>query len=146
MFRIAKLNNIVEDGIDEESVKVEDSFFFTITVPNHFVIYNRKAEIIGRIPEDYFMFFRLGSTSDFEDIDIGNVQRLLSTDTYIELLADNFGKRKPKVIKSSDIAKIIFMEESPLEIPFTNYVFDSDGVFVFKNTTSLADTIQHELY
>ena len=139
MFRVVK---IVDSTFDEESLVVEDAFFFTINVPSYYVIYNKMADIIGTIPIDYNMFFKIDNSSTFEDVDMENVLRMFNHGMNFSLVGTKMGKNKVHMIESEDIARFELVEDDSFQIPFTNQAFDSDGVVIFKNMSSLADSIE----
>ena len=143
MFRVIKIVDIVDSALNEDSLLVEDSFFFTIKIPNYYVVYNKKAEIIGTIPLDYNMFFKIDDTPYFEDIDIENVLRLFKQGVHFSLVGTKEGSNKIILIDSDDIARFELVEEDEhFSIPFTNNAFDSDGIVIFKNMNSLSDSIE----
>jgi len=139
MFRVVK---IVDSTFDEESLVVEDAFFFTIDVPSYYIIFNKMAEVIGTVPLDHNMFFKIDNSSTFEDVDMENVLRMFNQGITFSLIGTEMGKNKVHLIDSSDIARFELIEEDNFKIPFTNQAFDSDGVVVFKNMNSLADSIE----
>lgn len=141
MFRVIKISDIMDGALDEESMVVEDAFFFTIKIPNYYLVYNRSADIIGRIPLDYNMFFKIGNTPYFEDIDMANLVRLYEDGMSFELVGTVEGSNKISLIESSDIARFELIEGDLISIPFTNQAFDSEGIVIFKNMNSLADSI-----
>lgn len=146
MFRVIKISDILDGALDEESMVVEDAFFFTIKVPNYYLVYNRSADIIGRIPLDYNMFFRIGTACPyFEDIDMSNLVRLYDEGMTFELVGTQEGSNKITLIDSSDIARFELVEGDLISIPFTNQAFDSEGIVIFKNMNSLADSIDFNL-
>jgi len=138
MFRVVK---IVDSTFDEESLVVEDAFFFTIDVPSYYIIFNKMAEVIGTVPIDYNMFFKIDDSPTFEDVDIENVLRMFNQGISFSLIGTEMGTNKVHLIDSNDIAKFELIEDDNFKIPFTNQAFDSDGVVVFKNMNSLADSI-----
>ena len=132
----------MDGALNEENLIVEDAFFFTIQIPNHYVIYNKMAEIIGTIPFGYNMFFKTDNSYNFEDIDMENVLRLFKAGYKFSLVGTKEGKNKVHLIDSCDIARFELIEDDDFTIPFTNQAFDSDGVVVFKNMNALADSLE----
>jgi hypothetical protein len=146
MFRVIKIGDIMDGSLDEESMLVEDAFFFTISVPNYYAVYNHAGEIIGRIPLDYFMFFKIDGSPVFEDIDMENALRLHEQGDEFQIVGTKANSHKVKMISSSDILKFELVEDNPIQIPFTNSAFDSEGIVIFKNMNSLADSLDPEDY
>ncbi len=142
MFRVVKIVDIVDSSLDEDSLVVEDAFFFTIKVPSYYVIYNKMAEIVGTIPIDYNMFFKIDNSRTFEDVDMENILRMYNQGMDFSIVGTKEGKNKVILIQSKDIARFELVEDDEFEIPFTNEAFDSDGVVIFKNMNSLADSIE----
>jgi hypothetical protein len=146
MFRVIKLGDIMDGALNEESMIVEDAFFFTINTPNYYVVYNTSAEVIGKIPLDYFMFFKIDGSPYFEDIDIENALRLFDQGIEFQIVGTKADSHKIHMVNSRDILKFELVEENPIQIPFTNSAFDSEGIVIFKNMNSLADSIDPEDY
>jgi len=146
MFRVIKIGDIMDGSLDEESMHIEDAFFFTINVPNYYLIYNKAEEVIGRIPLDYFMFFKIDGSPYFEDIDIENALRLHEQGIEYQIVGTKANSHKIQMVDSSEIAKFELVEDNPIQIPFTNSAFDSDGIVIFKNMNSLADSLNPEDY
>lgn len=146
MFRVIKIGDIMDGSLDEEAMIVEDAFFFTISSPNYYVIYDKAGDVIGRIPLDYFMFFKIDGSPYFEDIDMENALRLHEQGMEYQLVGTRADSHKIKIISSHDILKFELVEDNPMQIPFTNSAFDSDGVVIFKNMNSLADSLDPEDY
>ena len=144
MFRAVSLLEMDEE-LTEDSMVLEDTFFFTINISNYFMIFNKSAEVIGVIPEDYNLFFKVEYSSSFEDIDMFNLQRLHNDGSSFQLIGTS-NTLKPKLINSSEIARIEFIEDGEYTIPFTNQAFDSDGVVVFKNMNALIDSVEEKEY
>lgn len=143
MFKVVKIIDISENGLTEESLFVEDSFFFTIKVPNYYVIYDKNAEIIGTAPLDYNLFFTVKGSSTFEDVDMENILRMFNQGMDFQLVGTKEGSHKVHLIDSKDIAKFVLIEDDPdFSIPFTSNAFDSDGLVIFKNMNALADSIK----
>jgi len=146
MFRVIKIGDIMDGALNEESMIVEDAFFFTINTTNYYVVYNYDGDIIGKIPNDYFMFFKIDGSPYFEDIDMENLLRLQQQGIEYSIVGTKVGSHKIKMISSLDIMKYELVEDEPLQIPFTNSAFDSDGIVIFKNMNSLADSLDPEDY
>lgn len=146
MFRVIKIGDIVDGTLDEESMTLQDAFFFTIKNQNYYLVYDKAGEIIGKIPLDYFMFFKIDDSPYFEDIDIENALRLHEQGIKYQIVGSTEDSHKIKLINSMDIAKFELIEDSPMHIPFTNSAFDSDGIVIFKNMNSLADSLDPEEY
>jgi len=142
MFRVVKIVDIIDGSLNEESMVVEDAFFFTIDITNYYRIYNKTADIIGIIPMDYNLFFKIDNSPVFEDIDMANIVRLHQQGVDFQLAATAENSNKVKLIQSSDIARFELIENDILKIPFTNQAFDSEGVVIFKNMNSLADSME----
>ncbi len=144
MFRAVSLMEM-EGELNEESMVLEDTFFFTINISDYYVIYNKSVDIIGVVPIDYNMFFKVEFSEAFEDVDMENLLRLHEDGTKFNLIGSGKGN-KPKLINSEDIAKIELIEDGEFTIPFTNQAFDSDGVVVFKNMNALIDSVETMAY
>lgn len=144
MFRSVSLMEM--DGeLNEESMLLEDTFFFTINISDYYMMYNRMAEVIGVVPLDYNLFFKVEYSESFEDVDMDNLLRLHDDGTKFQLIGSGLGS-KPKLINSEDIARIELIEDGEFTIPFTNQAFDSDGVVVFKNMNALIDSVETMSY
>jgi len=142
MFKIVKIQEIEDGLLDEESLVVEDAFFFTIPTTTYYRIYNKKIEVIGTVPIDYNMFFRVDNSPVFEDIDLENLLRLFDRGEHFSLVGTKEGKKDVILIDSSDIARFELIEDDDLQIPFTSNAFDSDGIVIFKNMMALSDTLE----
>jgi len=142
MFRAVKIIDIIDGSLNEESLIVEDAFFFTIKVQNYYLFYNKMAEVIGVVPMDYNMFFKIDHSNIFEDIDMENLLRLYNHKMDFSIVGTKEGSNKVTIIKSSDIARIELIEDEDMVVPFTNDAFDSEGIVIFKNMNSLADSIK----
>ena len=144
MFRAVSLMEM--DGeLNEESMILEDTFFFTINIANYYMMFNKKADVIGVIPLDYNLFFKVEYSETFEDVDMNNLVRLHADGTRFNLIGSGKGN-KPKLINSDDIARIELIEDGEYTIPFTNRAFDSDGVVIFKNMNALIDSVETMAY
>lgn len=141
MFRIIKIGDILDGEFDEESLTVEDAFFFTISCQNYYVLYNNVDEVIGKIPTDHFMFFKIDGCSYFEDIDMENALRLHKQGLEYQIVGTRNNNHKIKMISSNDISRFELVEDQPIQIPFTNSAFDSEGIVIFKNMNALADSL-----
>lgn len=141
MFRVVTIQDILDGDFNEQSFIVEDAFFFTIKIPNYYIIYNTDDEIIGLVPEDYNLFFKIDHQSGFEDIDIHNLIRLYSMGDEFKLVGTKADSHKAILIDSKTISRFELIEDTPINIPFTNKAFDSDGIIVFKNMLSLSDSL-----
>lgn len=141
MFRVVKISDVMDGALDEESLHVEDAFFFTIKVDEYYLVYDKNAEIIGRIPVEYNVFFRIEKYPYFEDTDMTNLLRMFNDGVKFELVGTSANSNKISVIKSEDIAKFYLVTEDTIEIPFTNQPFDSEGIAIFKNMNALADSL-----
>lgn len=146
MFRVIKIGDIMDGALDEESMIVEDAFFFTISAPNYYVFYNRAGDVIGRVPLDYHMFFKIDGSPYFEDIDMENVVRLFDQGMSFDFVGTRINSHKIKMVSSDELLKIELVEDNPIQIPFTNSAFDSDGIVIFKNMNALADSLNPDDY
>jgi hypothetical protein len=145
MFRVITIHDILDGDFNEESFELSEAFFFTIKVDSYYAIYNKSAEIIGIVPSDYNMFFRVEHDhSSFEDVDMPNVLRLFEQGDGFSLIGTKSKTNKVRLIHSCDIARFELVEDSPIQIPFTNRAFDSEGIVVFKNMNALADSLDLE--
>jgi len=144
MFRVVSINGIPNENFDEECFQVEEAFFFTIKIPSYYMVYNKKAEVIGVIPTDYNLFFKVDDYNNFEDIDMGNVLRLFKLGDEFFIVGTSNNSKKVNLISSKNISEFRLIEDSPINIPFTNKAFDSEGIIVFKNMASLAESIVME--
>lgn len=144
MFRVVLIQGIADSTFNEESFLVEEAFFFTIKIPSYYVVYNKEEEIIGIVPSDYNMFFKVDEHNNFEDIDMENVIRLFEMDEHFYLVGTRNDSEKVNMICSKQISEFRLVEDNPISIPFTNKAFDSDGIVVFKNMNSLADSIDFD--
>lgn len=144
MFRVVTIHDILDGEFNEESFVVEEAFFFTIKAPSYYVVYNKMAEIIGMIPTDYNLFFKVDHHGGFEDIDMENVVRLFNMGDKFKLVGTKSGSNKVTLIDSEDIARFQLVEDDPINIPFTNKAFDCEGIVVFKNMNALADSLDIE--
>jgi len=142
MFRAVKIIDIIDGSLNEESLVVEDAFFFTIKVQNYYLFYNKMAEVIGVVPMDYNMFFKIDNSNVFEDIDMENLLRLYNRQMDFSIVGTKEGSNKVTIVKSSEIARIELIEDEDMTVPFTNDAFDSEGIVIFKNMNSLADSIK----
>jgi len=143
MFRIVKLVD-VSDYLNEDNFIVEEAFFFTYTSKGKYVLYNHDNMVVGVVPLDYNLFFRVDAMEMFEDIDMGNLVRMFDNGMSFQLAATQANNNKITILDSKDIASIVFDEEGEVIIPFTSYPFDSDGLVVFKNMVSIADTLEDD--
>ena len=75
MFRVVTIHDILDGTFNEDSFVVEEAFFFTIKSSPYYVIYNKMAEIIGMVPSDYNLFFKVDHHGGFEDIDMEKLIR-----------------------------------------------------------------------
>lgn len=142
MFRVITINDILDGDFNEESFEVSEAFFFTIKSDIYYTIYNKLDEVIGVIPPEYNMFFRVEyDHASFEDIDILNVIRLFDQGVGFSLIGTKYGTNKVKLVNSSDISRFELVEDAPIQIPFTNRAFDSEGIVIFKNMNALADSL-----
>jgi len=147
MFRVVLIKGIVDKAFNEDSFLVEEAFFFTIKTDMYYNIFNTEGEIIGVIPADYNLFFKVDNHSTFEDIDMDNVLRLYNMGIPFKIMGTSIDSAKVTTISSKNISAFKLVEDDFISIPFTNKAFDSDGIVVFKNMSSLADSINiDELY
>ena len=144
MFRAVSLMEL-EGELTEESMYLEDTFFFTINIPSYYMVFNRIADVIGIIPVDYNLFFKVEGSYSFEDVDMENLLRLHADGAHFKLIGSGEGS-KPILVDSNDISRIELIEDGEYTIPFTNQAFDSDGVIVFKNMNALIDSIAADDY
>ena len=144
MFRVVSIQNIGYDEFNEESFLVEEAFFFTIKTSSYYIVYNHEEEIIGIIPHDYNLFFKVDGHQSLEDVDIPNLIRLFNMGEHFYIVGTKNNSQKACLIPSSSIKEFKFVEGDNINIPFTNKAFDSDGIVVFKNMGSLAESISSE--
>jgi hypothetical protein len=142
MFRVVTIQGIADEEFNEESFLVEEAFFFTITVSSYYTVYNKVGDVIGIIPNNYNLFFKVDEHHSFEDIDMVNVLRLFEMGEKFFIVGTKNDSSNVTLIGSDTISKFEFVEDYPIDIPFTNKSFDSEGIVVFKNMTSLADSIE----
>jgi len=142
MFRIVSINDLADGEFSEDSMSVDEAFFFTIDLDSYYEVYNKNDEIIGIIPKEYNMIFKIADGADgFEDIDMYNLLRLHAQGVKFEIVGTQEGSKKIKMIKSNDILRFELIEDSVISVPFTNQAFDSEGIVIFKNVLSLAESI-----
>lgn len=141
MFRVVLIHGVADETFDEESFTVEEAFFFTIDVSSYYVILNKKSEIIGIVPTDYNLFFKVDDYSNLEDVDMINVLRLFEMGEDFKILGTMSDKNEVRLISSREISEFKLVEDDVISIPFTNKAFDSDGVVIFKNISSLAESL-----
>jgi hypothetical protein len=142
MYKILKIVD-VENGINENSFEISDDYFFSIDIDKYYVIVDEEDNIVGVVPEDFNMFFRVGSDmGSFEDIDVENLIRLIENGESFELLGVDIANEKVKIIKVKPGYRLIEVNNT-ISIPFTNYPFELDGLIVFKNFKSLEETIKY---
>lgn len=144
MFRVVTIHDILDGTFNEDSFVVEEAFFFTIKSSPYYVIYNKMAEIIGMVPSDYNLFFKVDHHGGFEDIDMENVIRLFQAGEKFKLVGTKSNSNKVTLIDSEDIARFHLVEDDYINIPFTNKAFDCEGIVIFKNMASLADSLNIE--
>jgi len=144
MFRVVLIKGLTPTAFREDSFLVEEAFFFTIQTSSYYTVFNKDREIIGIIPTDYNLFFKVDDHNNFEDIDMENVIRLFNMGTTFYLVGTTNNSHKVELICSNDISEFKLVENDPINIPFTNKAFDSDGIVVFKNISSLAESINVE--
>lgn len=145
MFRVVLIDGIAYETFDEESFSVEEAFFFTTEISSYYMILDRKSEVIGIIPVGYNLFFKVDEHYNLEDIDMENVLRLYNMGEDFKLLGTRSDENKVKLISSREISEFRLVEDETLSIPFTNKAFDSDGVVVFKNISSLAESLNLDI-
>lgn len=141
MFRVVLIQGVADETFDEESFSVEEAFFFTIEISSYYMVFDRKSEIIGIIPSDYNLFFKVDEHCNLEDIDMTNVLRLYNMGEDFKILGTRSDANKVSLISSREIGEFRLVEDEPINIPFTNKAFDSDGIVVFKNISSLAESL-----
>ena len=141
MFRVVLIQGVADETFDEESFSVEEAFFFTIEISSYYMVFDRKSEIIGIIPSDYNLFFKVDEHCNLEDIDMTNVLRLYNMGEDFKILGTRSDVNKVSLISSREIGEFRLVEDEPINIPFTNKAFDSDGIVVFKNISSLAESL-----
>lgn len=141
MFRVVLIQGIVDNEFNEESFVVEEAFFFTINVSSYYMVLNKKSEVIGIIPKDYNLFFKVDEHCNFEDIDMENVLRIFEMGEEFKLAGTMNDSHNVHLISSREISEFRLIEDDLINIPFTNKAFDSDGLVVFKNMSSLAESI-----
>ena len=146
MFRIVLIQDIVNDAFNEDCFVVENAFFFTIKIPSYYRVINKEEEIIGVIPSDYNLFFKVDDHDTFEDIDMENIKRLFDSNTPFQLIGTKNNSSKVNIVFSKEILEFKLIEDNPICIPFTNKAFDSEGIVVFKNINSLAESIDLDLF
>lgn len=145
MFRVVLIDGVAYETFDEESFSVEEAFFFTTEISSYYMILDRKSEVIGIIPVGYNLFFKVDEHYNLEDIDMGNVLRLYNMGEDFKLLGTRSDENKVTLISSREISEFRLVEDETLSIPFTNKAFDSDGVVVFKNISSLAESLNLDI-
>lgn len=145
MFRVVLIDGVADETFDEESFSVEEAFFFTIEISSYYMILDRKSEVIGIIPVGYNLFFKVDEHYNLEDIDMDNVLRLYNMGEDFKLLGTRSDENKVTLISSREISEFRLVEDETLSIPFTNKAFDSDGVVVFKNISSLAESLNLDI-
>ncbi len=145
MFRVVLIDGIAYETFDEESFSVEEAFFFTTEISSYYMILDRKSEVIGIIPVGYNLFFKVDEHYNLEDIDMENVLRLYNMGEDFKLLGTRSDENKVTLISSREISEFRLVEDETLSIPFTNKAFDSDGVVVFKNISSLAESLNLDI-
>lgn len=145
MFRVVIIDGVANETFDEESFSVHEAFFFTIETSSYYLILDRKSEVIGIIPVGYNLFFKVDEHYNLEDIDMENVLRLYNMGEEFKLLGTRSNENKVSLISSRDISEFRLIEDEPISIPFTNKAFDSDGVVVFKNISSLAESLNLDI-
>ena len=144
MFKSLTIVDIFDGDFNEECMVVEESFFFTTKIESFYNIYNKNNELIGLVPSDYNLFFRIDNSPSFEDIDMFNIIRFYEQGISFELVGTKEGSNKVDIIDSSTIGRFELIEDQIIHIPFTNKAFDSEGIIVFKNMKSLADDMDIE--
>ena len=145
MFRVVLIEGVADETFDEESFSVEEAFFFTIETSSYYMILDRKSEVVGIIPVGYNLFFKVDEHYNLEDIDMENVLRLYNMGEDFKLLGTKSDENKVSLISSRDISEFRLVEDDTISIPFTNKAFDSDGVVVFKNISSLAESLNLDI-
>ena len=145
MFRVVLIDGIAYETFVEESFSVEEAFFFTTEISSYYMILDRKSEVIGIIPVGYNLFFKVDEHYNLEDIDMENVLRLYNMGEDFKLLGTRSDENKVTLISSREISEFRLVEDETLSIPFTNKAFDSDGVVVFKNISSLAESLNLDI-
>lgn len=145
MFRVVLIQGVADETFDEESFIVEEAFFFTINISSYYMVMNKSAEVIGIIPSDYNLFFKVDEHYNLEDIDMENVLRLFNMGEDFKILGTKSDQNKVNLISSRDIAEFKLVEDEEICIPFTNKAFDSDGIVVFKNISSLAESLDLDI-
>ncbi len=145
MFRVVLIEGVADETFDEESFSVEEAFFFTIETSSYYMILDRKSEVVGIIPVGYNLFFKVDEHCNLEDIDMENVLRLYNMGEDFKLLGTKSDENKVSLISSRDISEFKLVEDDTISIPFTNKAFDSDGVVVFKNISSLAESLNLDI-
>lgn len=146
MFRVVLIKDIVHNAFNEDCFLVEEAFFFTIKMPSYYTVFNKEEEVIGVVPSDYNLFFKVDDHRTYEDIDMENIIRLFDNGTPFKLVGTTNGSQKVGVVHSRDISKFQLVEDNPISIPFTNKAFDSEGIVVFKNMSSLAESIDIDIF
>lgn len=141
MFRAVSIQGMHSENFDEECFHLEDVFFFTISIPSYYVVYNKAGDVIGIIPTGYNLFFKVDDYRNFEDIDMENVLRLFNAGDDFSIVGARNDSKKITLIHSSTISEFRMVEDRPINIPFTNRAFDSEGIVVFKNMSSLTEAI-----
>jgi hypothetical protein len=141
MFRSVAIQGVQSENFDEECFRLEEAFFFTITIPSYYMVFNKNSEVIGIIPTGYNLFFTVDNYKNFEDIDMENVLRLFNANDDFSIVGTRDDSKKIILIHSSTISEFRMIEDKPINIPFTNRAFDSEGIVVFKNMSSLAEAI-----
>lgn len=141
MFRVASIQGIINEHFDEECFKIEEAFFFTIKIQSYYVVYDITSEVIGIIPTGYNLFFKADEYTNFEDVDMENILRLFDMNVEFLIVGTKDASNKVNLISSKNISDFKLVEDKPISIPFTNNAFDSEGIIVFRNMSSLAESI-----
>jgi hypothetical protein len=144
MFRVVSINGTMNDIFNEGSFLVEEAFFFTIKSTSYYNVYNKREELIGVIPDGYNLFFKVEEHDNFEEIDMFNVLRLFEMGEEFQIVGTISNSQQVKLISSNIIKEFRLVDDDVINIPFTNKAFDSEGIIVFKNMVSLAESIKLE--
>lgn len=144
MFRVVVIKSLTDTTFKEDSFLVEEAFFFTIKTSSYYTVFNNEKEVIGIIPIDYNLFFKVDDNNTFEDIDMENILRLFDANIPFYIVGTTSNSHKISLISSETISEFKLIENDFIKIPFTNKAFDSDGIVVFKNMSSLVESICRE--
>lgn len=140
MFKVVNITPTDNDVIDDRNFIIEDSFFFTVEHDRYYVVTNNDDVVVGILPDDYHMFFKVGDNCSIEEIDVENLLRLFTINEKFDILGIDYNTNTVNFLNSSDIKSIALKTNDTIRIPFTDQAFDSNGIIVFKNIYALAES------